>query len=77
MIPATVIVGISIGGVRTAQALRSAGYEGHITFVGDEAVPPYEPAAAIAGTSVSSCRRNYRLDDAQRLWDDARQLLKG
>jgi phthalate 3,4-dioxygenase ferredoxin reductase subunit len=42
MIPATVIVGISIDGVRTAQAPRSAGYEGHITLVGDEAVPPYD-----------------------------------
>jgi phthalate 3,4-dioxygenase ferredoxin reductase subunit len=42
MTPATVIVGASIGGVRTAQALRSAGYEGAITLVGDEDAAPYD-----------------------------------
>lgn len=38
----TVIVGASIGGVRTAQALRAAGYGGEIALVGSEDVLPYD-----------------------------------
>ncbi|WP_224404026.1 NAD(P)/FAD-dependent oxidoreductase [Pseudonocardia sp. ICBG1034] len=38
----TVIVGASVGGVRTAQALRAAGYGGGIVLAGDEDVPPYD-----------------------------------
>ncbi|GAB3348241.1 NAD(P)/FAD-dependent oxidoreductase [Amycolatopsis echigonensis] len=50
----TVIVGASIGGVRTAQALRAAGYSGAISLVGDEDAPPYDKPplskALLAGT---------------------------
>jgi NADPH-dependent 2,4-dienoyl-CoA reductase/sulfur reductase-like enzyme len=38
----TVVVGSSIGGVRTAQALRSEGYDGRIVLVGQEAELPYD-----------------------------------
>ena len=52
----TVIVGASIGGVRTAQALRSVGYEGEITFVGDEWALPYDrpplSKGLLAGTAT-------------------------
>ena len=37
-----VIVGSSVGGVRTARALRAAGYTGHITLVGEEPDLPYD-----------------------------------
>lgn len=37
-----VIVGSSIGGVRTAQALRSEGHDGRIVLVGEEPVLPYD-----------------------------------
>ncbi len=37
-----VIVGASVAGIRTAQALRSAGYEGDVTVVGDEPHLPYD-----------------------------------
>ncbi|OZC52467.1 FAD-dependent oxidoreductase [Rhodococcus sp. WWJCD1] len=37
-----VIVGASIGGVRTAQALRNAGFDGRVVLVGDEAEMPYD-----------------------------------
>jgi NADPH-dependent 2,4-dienoyl-CoA reductase/sulfur reductase-like enzyme len=37
-----VIVGASVGGIRTAQALRAEGYEGPIVVVGDEAELPYD-----------------------------------
>lgn len=36
------IVGTSIGGVRTAQALRSEGYSGRIVLVGEEKMLPYD-----------------------------------
>ena len=37
-----VIVGSSVGGVRTAQALRTEGYPGHIIVVGEELELPYD-----------------------------------
>ena len=37
-----VIVGSSVGGVRTAQALRAEGYPGRITLVGEELELPYD-----------------------------------
>jgi 3-phenylpropionate/trans-cinnamate dioxygenase ferredoxin reductase component len=52
----TVIVGASIGGVRTAQALRGAGYAGGITLVSEETVPPYDKPplskGLLAGTTT-------------------------
>lgn len=36
-----VVVGASLGGLRTAQSLRSVGFEGRITLVGDEIHAPY------------------------------------
>ncbi|HEX3790322.1 MAG TPA: FAD/NAD(P)-binding oxidoreductase [Pseudonocardiaceae bacterium] len=54
----TVVVGASIGGVRTAQGLRSAGYDGEIVLIGDEAVPPYDKPplskAVLAGTAPAT-----------------------
>jgi 3-phenylpropionate/trans-cinnamate dioxygenase ferredoxin reductase component len=35
------IVGAGLGGLRTAESLRAAGFAGGITVVGDEAHPPY------------------------------------
>jgi NADPH-dependent 2,4-dienoyl-CoA reductase/sulfur reductase-like enzyme len=37
-----VIVGASLGGLRTAQSLRSLGFDGRITLVGDEPHKPYD-----------------------------------
>ncbi|MEU6646178.1 FAD/NAD(P)-binding oxidoreductase [Saccharomonospora sp. NPDC046836] len=52
----TVIVGASVGGVRTAQALRAAGHEGEIMLVGEEAHLPYDKPplskAFLAGTAT-------------------------
>ena len=57
MVEATaVIVGASIGGVRTAQALRGAGYTGRIVLVSDETVVPYDKPplskGLLAGTTT-------------------------
>ena len=53
----TVIVGASIGGARTAQALRSAGYQEEITLVGDETALPYDrpplSKGMLAGTATA------------------------
>jgi NADPH-dependent 2,4-dienoyl-CoA reductase/sulfur reductase-like enzyme len=37
-----VIVGASLGGLRTAQSLRSVGFSGRITLIGDEHHKPYD-----------------------------------
>ncbi len=37
-----VIVGASLSGVRTAEALREKGFDGHITLIGDETHLPYD-----------------------------------
>jgi phthalate 3,4-dioxygenase ferredoxin reductase subunit len=42
MSAATVIVGSSVGGVRTAQALRAGGYTGDVVLVGAESHLPYD-----------------------------------
>lgn len=53
---AVVIVGASIGGVRTAQALRGANYTGRIIVVTDEIREPYDKPplskAFLAGTAT-------------------------
>lgn len=37
-----VVIGSSVGGVRTVQALRREGFAGRIVLVGEETVPPYD-----------------------------------
>ncbi len=39
---AVVVVGAGLGGVRAAEALRSRGFKGRVTLVGDEDHPPYD-----------------------------------
>ena len=55
---AAVIVGASIGGVRTAQSLRAAGYQGEITLLSDEPVVPYDKPplskAFLAGSAADA-----------------------
>jgi phthalate 3,4-dioxygenase ferredoxin reductase subunit len=55
MSPTTVVVGSSVGGVRTAQALRAAGYPGDVVLVGEEPDLPYDKPplskALLAGTA--------------------------
>jgi phthalate 3,4-dioxygenase ferredoxin reductase subunit len=71
MTRSTVIVGASVGGVRTAQALRSAGYEGEITLVGDEDVMPYDrpplSKGLLAGTATAESVRLLTKPDARDL----------
>lgn len=40
--PGVVIVGASVGGLRTAESLRRGGYAKRITVIGEESHPPYQ-----------------------------------
>jgi phthalate 3,4-dioxygenase ferredoxin reductase subunit len=54
-VPTTLVIGTSIGGVRTAQALRAGGYRGDVVLIGEERCAPYDKPplskAVLAGTA--------------------------
>jgi len=52
----TLIVGTSVGGVRTAQALRSKGYKGRIILVGEESSKPYDKPPLSKGLLTGEAR---------------------
>ncbi|PHX60747.1 MAG: ferredoxin reductase [Actinobacteria bacterium] len=65
-----VVVGAGLGGLRAAEALRGAGFEGAITVVGDESAmpynrPPLSKEALSAGVHVAELefRRKASVDD--------------
>lgn len=69
-----VIVGAGLGGLRAAETLRSAGYAGAITVVGDEEYlpynrPPLSKEALAGGIDVASLefRRKPSVDDVRWL----------
>ncbi|MGJ9403920.1 NAD(P)/FAD-dependent oxidoreductase [Arthrobacter sp. KK5.5] len=68
MSPTTVIVGSSIGGVRTAQSLRSEGYTGEIILVGEETELPYDKPplskAVLKGTADEASIRLLTAEEA-------------
>jgi NADPH-dependent 2,4-dienoyl-CoA reductase/sulfur reductase-like enzyme len=54
MRPTTLVVGSSIAGVRSAQALRSAGYDGRVVLVGEETELPYDKPPLSKGLLVGT-----------------------
>jgi 3-phenylpropionate/trans-cinnamate dioxygenase ferredoxin reductase subunit len=80
-----VIVGAGLGGLRTAESLREAGYAGPVTIVGDEPHRPYNrpplSKEALAGgvdVSVLEFRRRGSIDDVTwRLGTEARSCDLG
>ena len=67
-VPRTVVVvGSSIGGVRTAQALRSEGFDGRIVLVGEEPRPALRQAPAVQAVP----RRQLGADRVALLTDEA------
>lgn len=66
-----VIVGASIGGVRTAQALRAADYRGRIVLISDESVIPYDKPplskAFLAGTASDADIALLSREEAEKL----------
>lgn len=67
----TVIVGSSVGGVRTAQALRSAGYPGAVVLVGEEPILPYDKPPLSKGLLNGS----QQLEDVLLLSEDEAAAL--
>ncbi len=61
-----VVVGSSIGGIRTGQALRAGGFDGDIVVVGAEDVDPYDkpPLSKEFLTDEKSASQIRLLDDA-------------
>ncbi|WP_137144037.1 NAD(P)/FAD-dependent oxidoreductase [Mycolicibacterium sp. CR10] len=70
MTPRVLIVGSSVGGVRTAQSLRSEGYDGDIVLLGEETVLPYDKPplskALLAGASDAAAVTLLTEEDADR-----------
>lgn len=64
-----VIVGSSVGGVRTAQALRAEGYDGQICLVGEELELPYDKPplskALLAGRTDAESIRLLTREEAE------------
>ncbi|MFE6163652.1 NAD(P)/FAD-dependent oxidoreductase [Streptomyces sp. NPDC056486] len=66
------VVGASLGGLRAAEQLRAAGWEGPITVYGDEPHLPYnrpplskEVLAGEASATVTALRRRPSIDDVE------------
>ena len=63
-----VIVGASVGGVRTAEALRRHGFGGRITLIGAEPHPPYDrPPLSKAFLTGQAAEGDLALLDGDRL----------
>lgn len=67
-----VIVGAGLGGLRAAESLRGAGYDGHVVIVGDEEHlpynrPPLSKEALAGGVAVEDLhfRRRSSIDDVE------------
>ncbi|MFL9872907.1 NAD(P)/FAD-dependent oxidoreductase [Paraburkholderia megapolitana] len=61
-----VVVGAGVGGAGVALALRSAGYQGELTLIGEEQIPPYDRPPLSKGiltgavkTDQVFCRKRY------------------
>lgn len=71
-----VVVGASVAGVRTAQALRREGYPGDVVVIGDESDLPYDKPplskALLAGTTTIGDIRLITRDIAMQLHVDLR-----
>ncbi|GAA1200103.1 NAD(P)/FAD-dependent oxidoreductase [Pseudonocardia alaniniphila] len=73
-----VIVGTSVAGVRTAQALRSIGYDGNVVLVGEEnALPCDKPPLSKGLLTGALTTDDVRLLTEQRAAESDIQLLLG
>jgi NADPH-dependent 2,4-dienoyl-CoA reductase/sulfur reductase-like enzyme len=66
------VVGASLAGLRTAEALRRAGFDGRLTIVGAERHPPYNrpplTKAALVGGPELTALELARADDLAATW---------
>lgn len=77
MIGRVVIVGASIGGVRTAQALRLGGFEGEVLLVGEEEDLPYDrpPLSKSLMATEGELQPQWLLSTEQATADNIQLLL--
>ena len=61
-----VVVGCSLAGLRTIEALRREGFEGEVVAIGDEDAMPLRPAPALEEVSLGGLGR--REDLAHPRW---------
>ncbi|MGD9735014.1 MAG: NAD(P)/FAD-dependent oxidoreductase [Solirubrobacterales bacterium] len=62
------VIGGSLAGLRTAEALRAEGYEGDLTILGDEDEPPYDRPPLSKEVLTGGCTaRQVRLSQRQDL----------
>lgn len=72
------IVGASLAGGTVAQQLRAGGYEGRITLVGAEALPPYERPELSKGILTQTTTVEALMLRADAAWaDDEIELVLG
>ncbi len=73
-----VIVGAGLAGAKTAEHLRAQGFDGTITLVGDEVLPPYERPPLSKGILMGSAdAESTFVHDEQWYTDNAIELLTG
>jgi NADPH-dependent 2,4-dienoyl-CoA reductase/sulfur reductase-like enzyme len=67
---AVVVVGAGLAGARAAETLRSEGYDGRLTLVGDEPVAPYERPALSKEFLLGTRDEHSLLLRKGSYWDD-------
>jgi 3-phenylpropionate/trans-cinnamate dioxygenase ferredoxin reductase subunit len=73
-----VIVGAGLAGAKTAEHLRAQGFDGSITVVGDEALPPYERPPLSKGILMGSADAESAFVHLDQWYaDNAIELLTG
>ena len=71
MTPRTVlIVGAGLAGARTAETLRSEGYDGRLVLIGDEPLAPYERPALSKEFLLGTRDEHSLLLRKDSYWDD-------
>ena len=67
MVEHVVVVGASLGGLRTVQSLRSVGFDGRLTLVGDEMHRPYDrpPLSKHVLSGEWQAEQAFLADDAE------------
>ena len=74
MVPESIlVVGAGLAGARCAETLRAEGYDGSLTLVGDEYLPPYE-RPALSKEHLAGSRDAASLELRPRSFWDEREI---
>ena len=73
-----VIAGAGLAGAKTAEHLRAQGFDGSITLIGSEALPPYERPPLSKGILMGSAEPDSALVHPEQWYaDNAVDLVLG